>query len=60
MNIKSSESRTARPILVKVTESDRKRLKQAARKHKMPMTTFVYACIKQILEQEYADQGGAQ
>ncbi|WP_298642511.1 hypothetical protein [uncultured Cardiobacterium sp.] len=51
------ESRTAKPVLVKITKTDRKRLQRAARDHKIPMSTIAYQCIKRWLDAEYGEGG---
>ena len=59
MTQKTFESRTAKPVLLNLTETDRKRLKLAAKRRKMPMATFAYFVIRDRLESEYGE-GGAQ
>lgn len=59
MNTKSVESRTAKPVLVKITRTDRKRLQRAARDLKTPMSTIAYQCIKRWLDSEYGEGGAA-
>lgn len=53
------ELRSAPPVLVKLTPTDRELLKKAARKYKMPMSTLAYHAIRKTLEEEFS-QGGAQ
>lgn len=54
-----TESRTAKAVLVKLTPTDRKLLQRAAKKHRLPMSTFAYEIIRKRLQDEFAE-GGAQ
>lgn len=53
------EVRSAPPILIKLTPTDRQRLERAARKYKMPMSTLAYHVIRKTLEEEFSE-GEAQ
>ena len=59
MTKKTFESRTAKPALLNLTETDRKRLKLAAKRRKMAMAPFAYVVIRDRLKTEFAE-GGAQ
>jgi hypothetical protein len=58
MNPRPVERRTGKPVLLKLTETDRELLKIAAKRRGMPMTTFAYQCVKQYLDAEFC-KGGA-
>nr|DAK86047.1 MAG TPA: hypothetical protein [Herelleviridae sp.] len=59
MKLEKPESRSAAPVMVRLSKTDRKRLKTAARDKKLPMSTIAYICLKNWLDSEYGE-GGAQ
>lgn len=57
------EPRMDTPIMVRLTKTDRRLLKRAARERKLPMSTIAYLCLKHWLDSEYGDtqdKGGAK
>ncbi len=58
-DLSSSEPRMASPVLLRLSETDRNRLKALSKKTGLPMATIAYRALKQVLEQE-SDKAGAQ
>jgi len=57
MNPRPVESRTGKPVLLKLTKTDRELLKIAATRRGMPMTTLAYQCVKYWLDAEFGKGG---
>lgn len=58
MNPQTAESRMDKPVLIRLSSTDRKLLKRASRELKIPMATLAHRCVRQFLDGKYGE--GAQ
>ncbi len=58
MNPQTAESRMDKPVLIRLSSTDRKLLKRASREMKIPMATLAHQCVRQFLDRKYSE--GAQ
>ncbi len=56
-NLVPSESRMASPVLLRLSETDRKQLKILARKTKIPMATLAYHAVRNMLDEQFGKDG---
>ena len=48
-----------KPVLIRLSKTDRKQLEKLARRTKTPISTLAYRAVRHMLETEFAE-GGAQ
>ena len=48
-----------KPVLIRLSKTDRKHLEKLARRTKIPISTLAYHAVRRMLDSEYGE-GGAQ
>ena len=57
MKITKNESRMDKPVMLRLTKTDRKHLEALAKRKKVPMSTIAYDALRNLLDKEFAGEG---
>lgn len=56
MKIIKSESRMDKPVMLRLTKTDRKRLEVLAKRARVPISKIAYDALRHLLDQEFAKE----
>lgn len=59
LDLSRPEPRMHKPVLIRLSKTDRKQLEKLARRTKTPISTLAYRAVRRMLDSEYGE-GGAQ
>ncbi len=57
LDLSRPEPRMHKPVLIRLSKTDRKQLEKLARRTKTPISTLAYRAVRHMLDTEYGTDG---